>query len=413
MSWSPRTASLALLVALLAVAVVGTGFVAGQAADGPNEDRRPFLAQEESPNYLSPSSEAVTRQEHGTATVDVGTAVTVDSQRLHARHDALTFDERFRAADTEDEKLSVAGETATRINANIETLDRRQARLFRMYSSGNISTSELLGRNARLGAATERQRQRIEHTRRTATATPGVSLPFSLEVRFDSLASEIVLIPNPVGEPVDRAITGTAPPQTVYVRSADDALVLATVNDDGTYLREATLRGERDRGGPDQFQDAEEAAILAAFQRGAELYPWVFENAIGDPSIRSFGDSSVYLVEADHPQGTFSTYLDGATTNAFREHHRNQPNAVPVTGTVASAGSGLEVSVETTAPTGPMRVSTTDADTGDPVAAEVTVDGHAVGSTGSEGQLWTVQPAEPFEVTATTPGNESVTVAGS
>jgi len=396
----------AVLLSVLLVAAVGVGF--STATEHQTDERVSIVASENATNYLSPPSDEVTREEYANATLEVGTAVAVDTQALHARHDQLVFDQQFQRAESEEERVAIVRERADTIETQLGTLDRRHERLLEAYSDGQLTTEELLYHTVRIDAMAQRQRSVMDHARTTASNTPQTSVPFSLEVRFVGLASELVLIPSPVAEPVGTAIDGEADPQTVYVQASDDALVLATLEED-TYLREAVLRNERVPDAPDQFEESDQAAILAAFERGGQLYPWVFENALGDPSIRSFGDSSVYLIEADHPQGRLVTYLDGATTNAFREHHHNQPGAIPVSGTTSATDSGLEVTVETTAPTGPMRVSVTDG-SGEPVPADVAVDGQRVDSTDGNGQLWTVQPTGSFEVTATGPDGGTVSV---
>ena len=58
-----------------------------------------------------------------------------------------------------------------------------------------------------------------------------------------------------------------------------------------------------------------------------------------------------------------------------------------------------------TYPGGPLRVRLTQAETGDPVDANVTIgrdggESRLVGATGDDGELWTVSPGSRFTVTA-------------
>jgi len=60
------------------------------------------------------------------------------------------------------------------------------------------------------------------------------------------------------------------------------------------------------------------------------------------------------------------------------------------------------VTLRRSSETGPMRVSATDTETGASVDGRVTIDGQRVGSTGSDGALWTVEPRSGYEVTVET-----------
>jgi hypothetical protein len=139
----------------------------------------------------------------------------------------------------------------------------------------------------------------------------------------------------------------------------------------------------------------------------------VFENAIGSPSLSGFGDSSVYLVEASHPQGDLRAYLDGATRDVFHETQANAPEAVPVALTRTASTDRLRLQVNATHATGPMWVTVTRP--GGPnataVDATVRVNGQRVGTTGADGRLLTLQPAGSFRVNATA-GTANVTLSG-
>jgi hypothetical protein len=70
---------------------------------------------------------------------------------------------------------------------------------------------------------------------------------------------------------------------------------------------------------------------------------------------------------------------------------------------------GLLLSVNRTHAGGPLAVRVQSNATADPVGATIVVDGEPVGTTGSDGRLWTLAPRETFTVTAST-GDRNVTV---
>jgi hypothetical protein len=175
------------------------------------------------------------------------------------------------------------------------------------------------------------------------------------------------------------------------------------------FTRTATLRSARAPDRRDQFEADEGRSAVLALQRGGELYPWAYDNAIGTPQVRGFGNTAVYLIRVDHPQGSIESYLSGGTRDVFHEIQTQRAGQVPVTDTQTTVGSSLNVTVGTTAPTGPMRVTLIQPSTGAPLDGTVSIDGEEVGRTGDDGRLYTVQPTGQFRVNAST-GTSSVAV---
>jgi hypothetical protein len=401
-----------LAVALLALLLAATPVVADAASsltepgvDTQTDPVASLVALDNTTNQATP--ENVSRSEFGAADVDVAGAVGIGATRLHGRHDELTFVERLDSAAEGTAQLGVVRATIATVDSRTSTLDDRQARLFRAYSDGSLSTETFLRRFARIDAAATQQSALVDQIGTRATATPGLSLPVAVEKDLANLRARLVLLPSPITDRLAAGISGQAGTQTVYIEGAEEGLVLATA--DSTYRREATLRSNWAPDRDDQFTSDDGPRITAAYRFAGTLYPWLFGNAIGDPSIRGFGDTTVYLIEGDHPQGEIWTYLDGATRSVFRERQTKRPEVAPVTGTTTSTADDLAVRVETTEETGPMRVTVTRPDVDTPVDAEIAVDGHRVGRTGDDGQLWTVEPTPPARVNVTT-GESDVTV---
>lgn len=405
----PRTL---LAFALLGLLIVATPAIAGAASSptGTGTQVDPLaslVALDNTTNQATP--ENVSRREFGAPNVDVAGAVGVGATRLHGRHDSLTLVERLDSAADQTAQLDIVRGTIATAEARTAALDDRQAQLFRAYSNGSLSTETFLRRLARLEAAATQQTTLVDQIGTQAAATPGLSLPVTVEKNIANLRARLVLLPSPVTDGLAAGVSGTTEAQTIYIEGADEGLVLATV--DETYTREATVRSNWDPGQPDQFTSDDGPRITAAYRFAGTLYPWLFANAIGDPSIRGFGDTTVYLIEGNHPQGEILTYLDGATQSVFRERQTKRLEAIPITQVTTNAADNLAVRVETTEDTGPMRVNVTRPGTGAPVDAEVTVDGHRVGRTGDDGHLWTIEPTGPVSVNATaTEGDVTVFV---
>ena len=393
------------LVALLVVA--GTAGAVAPSAPTPGgevtqADPGAVVTLGDTANQATP--DAVTRRTYARADVDVASAVSVGAARLGGRHAELTFDERLERAEGGGTKLAVTTAALAGIERRLDRLDDRQRGLFAAYGDGAVSTRTFLRRLGAVQVAAAQERALLERVSERADRSTAFSLPVSTQTRVARLRGTLVALPNPVLDRVVAGTTGVAEPEVVYLQAARDGLV-ATAVDDGTYLRQATLRAERAPGEPNQF-----ASITLAYDRAGELYPWVFENSIGSPSLSGFGNSSVYLVEATHPQGDLRAYIDGATRSVFHETQANSPEAVPVTLTRSATADSLRAQVNTTHPTGPLWVTVTR--NGGAVNATVRVNGQLVGTTGEDGRLLTVQPAGTFQVEATA-GTANVTVTGS
>lgn len=397
-----------LVVAGLLVAGVGAGAVASPdsaPAVGPPEGSGAVVTLADTPNQATPSG--VTRRTYAQADLDVASAVSVGAARIGGRHAELTLGERLERAGTPSARLAVATDTLTGIERRFDRLDGRQHRLLTAYSEDELSTRTFLRRLGRIRVAAAQERTLLDRLGERTERSTRLSLPVETQTQVARLRGTLVALPNPVVDRVLVGTTGDGDPGTVYLEAASDGLVAATI-DDGTYLRQATLRADRSPGEPNQF-----TSITAAYDRAGGLYPWVFENAIGSPSLSGFGDSSVYLVEASHPQGDLQAYLDGATRNVFHETQANAPETVPVALTRTASTDSLRVQVNATHPTGPMRVTVTrpDGPNATAVDATVRVNGQRVGTTGEDGRLLTLQPAGSFQVNATV-GAANVTLSG-
>ncbi|MXR51228.1 hypothetical protein GRX03_06370 [Halovenus sp. WSH3] len=95
------------------------------------------------------------------------------------------------------------------------------------------------------------------------------------------------------------------------------------------------------------------------------------------------------------------------------ELHENQVGDAgqrSIAGTVTNASESLEVTLGLTHASGPLRVTVTD-DSGAVSNATVRIDGAFVGTTDSDGRLWTIQPRNGFEVTAETGDGEAVSIS--
>lgn len=411
--------SLVLGLVALSLAVLSVG-AAGHAAPAvADNDTEPSLLDKEparvvdvpnTTNYLFPTADTE-RQEYVRASVDVGSAVDTSATRLEGTHRTETFDRRLASQATDDDgKLAVLEQTVADAEARMARLNDAQESLYRSYNDGSISRQEFLRKLVQLEVRATEYRLYLDRVEATAESEFGSSLPVSLETRISSLQSGVATLPSPLSERIRESVVGDAAPLVVYTEGADDALVLATV-DGPSFRRQATLLSEHQPDAPDQFEEGDQQAIAQVVERTTELYPWAYSNDRQfSRRIESAGPTtSIYRIEADHPQGSLSSYLSGSTTNAFHEIQTLDPTEVPVYRTPSNQTEVLNLTVTTTTETGPMRVNLSTPG-GIARNGTVLVDGQHVGTTGDDGLLWTVRPSGTFELTAVSENGTEVSL---
>ncbi|WP_436936194.1 DUF7096 domain-containing protein [Halovenus marina] len=395
-----RTVVSLLAVCLLCVAV---GAVAS-AATGQGESSE-IRHPENTTGYLSPTN--VTADGYAQTDIDVGSAITDDAQSLHARQDRLRFDERFERASDNAQRRAVVESAVREINASVTELRQRQEQLFAAYGADEIGERALIRKLITVTAVADRQRQFIDHVEQTVSEASGVPLPSNIQDQIEQLGSEPLLQPGPVDEQLRTEVTTTGA-ETTYVQGSETALVLVTVVD-GTQYRQATMLDERVGTGEDTFASSENGWFDAATQRAEQLYPWAWANFEGGGGDILAG-LPYYFVDVSHPHGTLELYFDGTSANVFREHQRNSPGAIPVSETHRTTTSTLELTVETTHPTGPMLITVSEPGSAEPIQTTLEINGQPIGTT--DWEYWAVQPEGNFTVSATTANNETAVVSG-
>jgi len=369
--------------------------------------------------YLAIAPEEVERTRFGTARIDAAGAAAIDGTAVEGRYSYLSLQESFTATGTAAERGGAAETALERLDGRVDALNRRERAALAAFNDGEMTTGTYL---RELAVVDERADELSRSLTRLYEFVDSMQDPPVSPSRIAEQKARLVGLRGPVRDRVAAAMRGEADPVRVVVESSDTAVVLATVTGselDRQYVREAYLPAVRDPGGTDQFRTDRGYDLEAARSRASELYPWTFANAgptstglrTGEPYLYRGG---VYSVTVDHPHGTsrqgdLVTYLDGATGEVFREVQFKEVSEVPTDDPRTNRSDGLYVAVNRTHPGGPLSVRVRSNATGDPVDASVSIDGQPVGSTGSDGRLWTVAPNRGFTVGVRS-GGSNVTV---
>jgi len=393
---------LALALCFIAVGIVT---VPPALADVGASDGTGAQEEHEGPTYSSPDSSEVTGEGYEQVSLDLGAAVEADAQQLHAEHDRRVFAARLDAADSTAEREQVAEQRLATIQQRYERLAAREDVLLNDYGSRELNDQLFLRELVGLRAAIEAQAT-LQDQVTTVEPAPDRMLNYEATLMAD----------QPVTETVRTGIRSADSDPAVYIQTGEATVILATVDksgiNGGTYTRQAIRQDGRNLSvgtEADQFRVDGELGVALAFDRAAELYTWEFDNFVQQG--QEIQQGKVYGIRVEHTRGLLRTYLDGATTDVFHEIQTQPLRSVEFTSRVVNSTSEVNVNVERTRETGPMRITVTEAGNLDPIDdVTVQMNGNTVGTTDDDGELWLVQPRVTPTVTVTTPDGETVMI---
>ncbi|QPV61204.1 hypothetical protein I7X12_10505 [Halosimplex litoreum] len=360
-------------------------------------------AQQNTSNYLGINDDAVETAGYQEAGLNVGGAVQRDVAALRGEYASLTFEQRYGNTTGTSARTALLREEVGRLGERVQQLELRRNRLLDDYNAGEIDAEEFLRELAAIDTTARAVDDQFTRIRGAA----GLELSSDLDTKMDNLDGDLLSLRGPVRGQVGAAMAGERPSVPVYAVTSQTGIVLSSA-ERSQYHREAYLGQNREQVGPDRFvTDDSPNGVVTAVSRTTELYPWVSSNSRSGPSVEGIGNTSIYFVELRHPHGSLNTYLDGRTESPFREVQTKSLEDVPLTATTNSS-QGVDLTVNRTHATGPMQISVRDNLTGDALEANVTVNGADVGSTGDDGDLWTLTPKQAARIEVTTSDDRTV-----
>ena len=340
-----------------------------------------------------------------THVIDLGPALNFDANETGYRLKTLATVERIESAPTTDARQRLLLGEVNRIEQRVISLRSAQAETIAAYGDGDISSRVLLLRLAAIDAEARALDARRERLAALASETSGFDLDGS---RLASLGVILDTFTGPVRSHVVSVVRGDAPATRFSVSSGDDSVVL-TVLEGNTWVREA-YRGDLRGTGFIEPEDAENAT--------ARSYPLIWQTKQNSTGI--IGSGGTYLVRVSHRQGSLAAFVtngegDGDTARVFKEFQRRPLSSMASGEAITDVRDGLRLTVNRSHPGAPLRVRLTEAATGDPVDANITVgleggESDLVGATGPDGELWTLTPRGETTVTAIR-GNSVVIVS--
>lgn len=328
---------------------------------------------------------------------DFGAALADAGDDVHRRHGYLTAEVRFDAASSTDERKIIVDQTLIDLKNDAVTMRERQHLAISRYANGTIDESELLRTLARIDRSARRMLETTAYLESKVDRIGLINRIYGVEAILETLK-------GPVRKEVRQTLRGASETNHFYVEATDTALVLSTVDGEGTFLREAYVPSNRGEGPSREIDKTWQALELSA-----EYYPWAENNTAGFARVDGLDD--VYVTKRPHVQGQTVAYLDAYSSDVFYEIQQLEVDAMPNSLAYNATTDGFEIVVHRTYPGGPMLVGVYDQATGNPVNARVSVAGVEIGPTDADGFVRVVEPQTEYEISVSTPrASANVTV---
>ena len=340
-------------------------------------------------NVLWIPAETIDRSSVDQQHADLGPAAGFDTDATTDRLVTRTI-ERELEASADVERATRLAEEVDAVAAGVEGLETRERAATREFGTGQTTATEYVTELAAIHLAADRLRDRAEMLESQAESLD--SSPVSAD-RFRRIEYDLRMLEGPVRAHAADILRGATPPNRVLVETGDEAITLAAVDDD-QYLREVQRRGLRG-------ETAGEVSADRAIEIIQEEYPILWDRGT---SWSSDGPGSVVMVGVEFSGGELRSFIDGPTEQRFIEHQRLPLSMVTTGETTTKEQDGLNVTADQSYAGGPLRLTVTDADTGEPIDATVTVgqngaESQRIGTTDEAGTLWLLSPRGPFTIT--------------
>lgn len=345
----------------------------GTASKSPGTIKQPI---NDSVSHLAIKSGQINSTTIETATLDISSPVTSDGSKLQRTYRI----ERFEAAyENASNQQAVVDAALNRSEDQVATLQKRQKEAIKGYNDGALSTRTFLRKLALITAKANQTKIFIKHVSRKPDYN-----------RAKYLRGDLKSFTGPVRTRIRSALQGDPDaPKRYFVRTSSQGVVLGTI-DDGQYVRETNLAGDRPKQNTTGSIDSYELIDIIH-----KSYPSSKEYGL---NFKQFGDHYVYKL--DHSHGRLRTYVDSRSGEIFYEKQvATISDERTVEGPQNTNGS-FALTTHVTYPGGYMIVRLTEPETGNTVNGTITVENETVGTT-EDGELYMLQPSNGTTINAT------------
>jgi len=391
---------------VVSVAAPVTGFAPPAQTAGGSDQLPQVTPVDNTTNHLAIPASDVRSTTYNRSSIDVGVAVAAGSSDLRSDYATTTFERQFFQQDSETARDRLVDETLTDIESQRTSLEQRNEAAIQQYANGVITATEFLRQLALIDAESRQLATQLDRIRATAGTAPDYSLSPAQRFRLENNRGVLKTYRGPISQRISAETAGETEPNAVYVEASLEGYMLSTVSD-GQYTRETYLGQDREQTAVDQFAQTNDS-LGAVNTRAENLYPWLYSEQY--PSVQTYGRSAIYQIQADHPNGRLTAYLDGGTANVFYETQTLDLTTVDRSEVATNVNQSVRVRVQQSFESGPLLVTVIDNSTGSTDDATVKINGKRIGTTGTDGALWTVEPRGEYTVTAITQDGDRVRV---
>ncbi|MFP8957446.1 hypothetical protein ACLI4Y_12005 [Natrialbaceae archaeon A-CW3] len=351
-------------------------------------DNGSFLEVEGTTNRLMISDE--NERTHISPTRDFSTAVASADDELRVDVHRFAFEQTFDDTINHEARGELIDSYLELIHDRVETLNEREEAAVRAHANGQITDGEL----TRVLVRNYHEANELERFHGELSVYSDRVSGYEFSGGFMTAHKIATHQSDARAELANAATYGYDLSVTVETHVDGYRLSMVTGN---TYLHEVARFDLRDPDGESQFD-----SIDAAADHASERYPWAMSTRTSYASSATAGDH-LFLTEMSHDHGELYAYTDGATEEVTREHQLLYVSRLPSEPAHGSWNNeSLEITLNRTPAHGPAEVTVTDRETGDPVQATISVEGHVVGETDEDGVLWIAPPIGSYELVAET-----------
>lgn len=333
-------------------------------------------------------------------TLDIATATAVQREAAAARLDRYALEAEFDRTDSTDARQALLFEAATEVEIRITSLRDEERALRTDYANREIDTATFVRRLARIHARVALLRTTLGTIGARAEEIP----QFSIRSRLRLLDASLFGFEGPVRERALATLRGDELSPRLFVQASDRGVVLAAI-DEGQYIRETYRADHRD---PDSVSGI---SLGEAAERTGDLYPRAYNASVSIRTGISGLSGGLFRIDMELREGSIRAFLDGTTGQVFFEVQERQLDLLGPRPTAVGAANGTRLSVARAYPGGPLEITVTDNETGEPVRADVLVAGTQL-ETGPDGTVSALAPSTvTFDVRAVRPaGNVTISV---
>lgn len=316
---------------------------------------------------------------------DLSTALSIQSVRTNWRLEAYTVTERFDATNTTAGQETVLLDAVTRAEQAVTELRAAQRSVVEAYHNRSIDADTLLTSLATLQTTADAISRYITRLTQLNQGDDSPALD-SVQTRLLRVEAELPILDSPLRNLIADIVTGAESPHTLFIGVGGDGITLSTVERDSFIHHTVRFDNFADQPGTSNASEA--------LDRWAMVYPEVWD----DGAVDFTGLSGAYRAALPFPGGDLVSYLDATTLGVYSETQSKTVDDLPLGPPTTSVRDELIVTVNRTYPGGPLRVAFLS-DAGTPLDGVVRVNGRRVGTTGDDGVLWTIGPADQFAIT--------------